>query len=364
MDKAFLYSQIAESIRQEILQGTLQPGDRLPSIREMTDRWQCTPGTVQRAYQELARQGLVISRPGRGTHVAGTLSPEEESPLRRAMLVHQAERFLLESLTAGFSPTEVEQALHLALDRWRAVDYQPRSAPSHILRFAGSHDLALALIATWFGETAPREALEIRFVGSLAGLMALGRGEADLAGSHLWDEESDTYNLPFVRRLLPGERVAVLTLAHRRLGLMVPPGNPNAITTLADLPRRDLRFVNRQRGAGTRVWVEAVLRRAGVDPRSLPGHDLEMPTETDVARTVAEGRADVGPGIEAAARAYGLGFVSLTNERYDLIIPASTWERASVQALAVWLASGEAKAAIGALGGYDTAETGRIAWSE
>lgn len=364
MDKPFLYSQIAESIRQEILRGSLRPGDRLPAIRELTERWQCTTGTVQRAYQELARQGLVISRPGQGTHVAGALSAEEESPLRRATLVHQAEQFLLESLTAGYTPREVEQALCLALDRWRAMGDLPRTATPHVLRFAGSHDLALSLVAAQFAEIAPGESFEIKYTGSLAGLMALGRGEADLAGSHLWDEESDSYNLPFVQRLLPGERVAVLTLAHRRLGLIVRPGNPAGITGMTDLARPGLRLVNRQRGAGARVWLEASLRRAGINPRQLRGYDLEMPTETDAARAIAEERADVGPGIEAAARAYGLGFVFLVNERYDLIVPAATWERPSVQALATWLASADAKTTIGTQRGYDTTETGRVVWSE
>ena len=114
MDKNYLYHQIAESIRQEILHETLCPGDRLPSVRQMAARWDCTIGTIQRAYEELARQGLVVSRPGQGTHVAAAISAAAETPLRRASLVHRAEGFLLEALTAGYTATEVDLALRLA----------------------------------------------------------------------------------------------------------------------------------------------------------------------------------------------------------------------------------------------------------
>ncbi|MGH2541251.1 MAG: substrate-binding domain-containing protein, partial [Ardenticatenaceae bacterium] len=209
-----------------------------------------------------------------------------------------------------------------------------------------------------------RERLDFTFTGSLGGLIALGNGEADIAGSHLWDEESGTYNIPFAQRLLPGERVAVLTLAHRRLGLIVPPGNPAGITHVADLARPGLRLINRQRGAGSRVWLEAALRGAGIQAAQLAGYDVEMLTETAVAHAIAGGNADTGPGIEAAARVYSLDFVFLAKERYDLIVPARSWERPAVQALAGWLASDEAKSAIMALGGYDISETGQVVWYE
>ena len=138
-----LYQTISEAIRRDILEGRLQRGDRLPPVRKMTERWGCAPGTVQRAYQELARQGLVVSRHGRGTQVTGEQAPAAEEPLRRAGLVHRAEAFLLEALTAGFDLDGVEQAFRLALDRWRSAPTRPEPAPRRIVRFAGSHDLAL-----------------------------------------------------------------------------------------------------------------------------------------------------------------------------------------------------------------------------
>lgn len=362
MDRTPLYQEIAEAVRQEILYGHLRPGDRLPVVREMAARWRCTPGTVQRAYRELARQGLVTARPGQGTVVTTALSAAEDLPLRRAALVHRAEAFLLEALASGHAPAEVEQAVRVALDRWRLLARPPQAPPSHVLRFVGSHDPAVGLIAARFFQLAPDTSLEVRFAGSLGGLIALAQGDADLAGSHLWDEGSDAYNRPFVQRLLPGQRVALFTLAHRRLGLIVPPGNPANLASLSDLTRPGLRFINRQRGSGTRVWLDAQLRQHNIAAGEVTGYADEAPTHFEAAQSIAEGHADVGLGVEAAALAYGLGFVPLTTERYDLVIPAKTWDLPPIQALAGWLAGAAARTAIAELGGYEVEETGRVEW--
>ncbi len=358
--EAPLYQQVAEAVRQEILSGHLRPGDRLPPVREMARRWRCTVGTVQRAYRELARQGLIAGRRGQGTRVAGELSAP--APLRRAALVHQAEAFLLRAVSEGYDPAEVEQAVRLALDRWRALVREPPAPEAGVLRFAGSHDLLLARIAAQFPSIAPGHALRLTFTGSLGGLIALAEGTADLAGCHLWDAESDTYNLPFVRRLLPGRRVALLTLAHRRVGLIVAPGNPLGLRGLADLARPGLRFIGRPRGTGTRVWLDAQMRRLGLEGPT--GRVAEVATHSELAQALAEGRADAGLGIEAAARVYGLDFVPLTRERYDLVIPAEIWELPPVAALVGWLTPEAASALAADLGGYETEATGRVEWVE
>ena len=132
--------------------------------------------------------------------------------------------------------------------------------PQTLLRFVGSHDPAVAFITAHFNNVIPNYTPHLTFAGSLGGLIALTEGQADLAGAHLWDEESDTYNIPFIRRLLPGRQVAVLTLAHRNLGLIVLPPNPTGITGLADLTRPGIRFINRQAGAGTRRGRPAAVR--------------------------------------------------------------------------------------------------------
>ena len=364
MDETHLYQQISESIRQQILNGKLKPGDRLPSVRKMTAQWSCSAGTVQRAYQELARQGLVTSHAGQGTRVIEQLPSQPEAPLRRAALLHRAEAFLLEVLTAGYTPPEIEEAVRQALDRWRILTHEVTSTPSQTLRFAGSHDLVVAWLASNFPEISPGFNLKIEFSGSRGGLFALAEGKADVAGCHLWDEESDTYNVPFVRRLFPGQRLALVTLAHRRLGLILPKGNPNQVEGLRDLARQGLRFANRQIGSGSRVWLDANLRKAGIDPDQIDGYNLEKLTHLEVALAVAEADIDVGLGLEAAAESFGLDFIPLTLERYDLVMLAPATELPAVRKLMAWLASSDAKQAIAKFNGYDTRQTGKLEWIE
>jgi putative molybdopterin biosynthesis protein len=364
MGETYLYHQISASIRQQILNGKLKPGDRLPSVRKMTTQWACSAGTVQRAYQDLARQGLVTSRAGQGTKVLEQLPSQAEMPLRRATLIHRAESFLLEVLTAGYTPPEIEEAVRQALDRWRILAPKTISPPSQTLHFCGSHDLVITWLASYFPEIYPGFNILLQFSGSLGGLFALAEGKADLAGCHLWDEESNTYNIPFVRRLLPGRRLALVTLAHRRLGLILPKGNPNQIDGLGDLTRLGLRFANRQIGSGSRVWLDANLRKAGISPDQINGYQDEKMTHLEMALAVAENEIDVGLGLEAAAESFGLDFIPLTLERYDLVLPGQSIESAPVRKLLDWLASPAAKDAIIKFGGYETQETGRLAWVE
>lgn len=363
-DKTPLYLQIAESIRQEVAYGAFNAGDQLPPLRDMADRWRCTVGTVQRAYAELAREGLVTTRSGQGTRVASPIHTANgnRAALRRATLANQVERFLLEALAAGYQASEVEQTLHMALDRWHAIGQPPPEGGRQAFRFSGSHDPSITLVAARIGAIAPGASLRVSFEGSLGGLIAIARGEADLAGCHLWDEHTDSYNVPFAERILPGRQVVLLTLAHRRLGFLTPAGNPAGLGHLSDLARPGVRFVNRQRGAGTRVWLDAQLHRLGILADRLAGYADEALTHSDVARAVADGRADVGLGIEAAAIAYGLAFVPLTTERYDLAMLPEIWQSGPIQALARWLGSGEAQQEIAALGGYDVGQTGKVQW--
>lgn len=362
MDDLYLYQQIIEAIRQDILSGALKPGDRLPSVRQMTSKWACTNSTVLRAYQVLARQGLVISRVGQGTKVTDKLPSQEQIPLRRAMLLNRIEANLLEVMTAGYSPDEVEQATRMALDRWRTYSTVSNDGPPDIVRFVGSHDPAITLIAARAQDILPRFVLQLTFTGSLGGLIALAEKEADIAGCHLWDEESNTYNIPFIRRLFPGQKMAVLTLALRRIGLIIPPGNPLQVERLQDLIRPRIRFINRQPGSGTRVWLDAQLKYLGVDSNLIVGYQDERMTHSEVASAIAKGQVNVGLGVQTAALAFGLDFIQLNTERYELAIPADIWERQTIQSLYHWLTTSDAKEMIYGLGGYDVDETGRIEW--
>jgi putative molybdopterin biosynthesis protein len=357
MDETFLYRKIADTIRMQILRSELRPGEYLPSVRTMAEQWGCTQGTIQRAYRELSRHGLVTSRPGQGTRVADSLPARGEAALHTASLINRTEAFLLEVLTAGYLPSEVEDAFRLALDRWRVVEQQAAAPAALNIRFAGSHDLAVTWLAGHFAEILPGYQLNIGFMGSLGGLRELAENRADIAGSHLWDEASDTYNLPYVQRLMPGQRMALVTLAYRRLGLIVPAGDPDGISDLADLTRRGLRFVNRQAGSGTRVWLDAQLRRLGIDSNAIAGYELEKATHSEVARTVAQGDAHLGLGLEAAASPFGLDFIPLTRERYDLVMYESYYQTPAVQKLVSWLSTQAAQAFSGLIG-YDTSATG------
>lgn len=364
MEETILYHQVADAIRKDILTGRYKSGDRLPSVRKLCESWNCTPGTIQRAYNELAREGLLVSRAGRGTQVAGVVPQAKvqgQETLRRANLVNRVEAMLLEALTAGYELHDIQQAVDLAMDRWRALSTEKTESASGTLRFAGSHDMVVNdLVHTVFGQVVPGTGLQLHYTGSLGGLIALAEGKADLAGCHLWDEESDTYNLPFVHRLLPGKEVTIVTLAHRRQGLIVAPGNPLNIRSLADLARPGIRFVNRQSGSGTRVWLDAVLAGQGIDPKKIDGYVDERMTHSAVARAVAEGTANVALGLETACRAFGLDFVFLNRERYDLVMLSQTAQLPAVQKLLEWLASEEGRHFVTQHPGYESQDTGRL----
>jgi molybdate-binding protein/DNA-binding transcriptional regulator YhcF (GntR family) len=366
MEEVYLYRQITEHIRREILSGVLKPGDQLPSVKQMAARWDCTVGTAQHAYQELVRQGLVTSRPGQGTRVVDGLpvGASAGEPLRRLALVNRAEAFLLETLTAGYTMEETESAVRQALERWQVAVSQPIPEHSGELRFAGSHDPVVSWLAGHFNEIAAGYSLACEFSGSLGGLLALVEGKADIAGCHLLDEQSGEYNLPFVRRFFPSQKVALVTLAHRRLGLILPPGNPAGVSGLADLRDLRLRLANRQPGSGTRVWLDQALRRLGIAPDDIAGYQEAWMTHSAVARQVAEGQADVGIGLEAAARSYSLDFILLTHERYDLVLTDAGMQLLPARRLIDWLGSPEGRQAIETLGGHDTRDTGRVEWCE
>jgi putative molybdopterin biosynthesis protein len=227
-----------------------------------------------------------------------------------------------------------------------------------VIRFAGSHDLAITWLAGHFAEIVPGYQLQLAFMGSMGGLTALAENRADLAGCHLWDEQTDTYNLPFLPRVLPGRRMALVTLAYRRLGLIVPTGNPQQVTGLADLTRPSVRFINRQNGSGTRLWLDANLSRLDISPASIQGYSDERMTHSEVARSVADGEAQVGLGLEAAARPFGLDFILLARERYDLVMSESTYQLPAIQRLLDWLGRNGQQAFAG-LAGYEVSDTGQ-----
>jgi len=222
----------------------------------------------------------------------------------------------------------------------------------------GSHDLALDLLASWVTRGDPSLRLSSNHVGSLEGIIALKKGYAHMAGSHLLDPATGEYNLPYIHKYLAGVEVRVIHLAYRQQGFILLPGNPRGITGLSDLVRDGVRFINRQRGSGTRVLLDHLLEREGIDPAQINGYQGEEFTHLGVAVAIESGRADVGLGIYGAAKALGLDFVPVEQERYDLIIPHEHFDDPQIQKVIGVLRSEEFQAEIEGLGGYDTSRMG------
>jgi len=183
----------------------------------------------------------------------------------------------------------------------------------------GSHDITLDVMAQFLAGMDRR--LASANVGSLGGLVAIRRGEAHMAGSHLLDPETGEYNISYIKQYLPDVPVRVVALVERQQGLIVAKGNPKGIKDIESIVSQDVRFVNRQRGAGTRVLLDYQLSKLGISPTQINGYDLEEYTHLAVAAAVSSGRADCGLGIAAAAHALDLDFIPLFKERYDLVIP-------------------------------------------
>jgi putative molybdopterin biosynthesis protein len=229
----------------------------------------------------------------------------------------------------------------------------------HTIVITGSHDLILDLAASALRGRDPGVTLASSNVGSLGGLTALRDGLCHVAGSHLLDPASGEYTLPYLERLLPGRDLAVVRLAHREQGLIVAAGNPLGLEGIEDLARRDVRYVNRQRGAGTRVLLDQELARRSLAADQVQGYEREEPTHLAVAAAVAADRADAGLGVLAAARAFDLGFVSVAKEPYDLVLESDNVESGLLSPFWSLLDSAEFRAEVEELGGYDTAEMGR-----
>jgi putative molybdopterin biosynthesis protein len=223
----------------------------------------------------------------------------------------------------------------------------------------GSHDLVLDLAASALRADDPMVTLASSNVGSLGGLVALRDGLCHLAGSHLLDPATGEYTLPYVDRILGDADVRVVRLVHRDQGLMVAAGNPLGLTGIKDLAGAGVRYINRQRGAGTRMLLDHELARHQISPDGVDGYAREEHTHLAVAAAVAAGRGDAGLGILAAARAFGLDFVPVTREPYDLVVTATAMDSPLLAPLWALLASGRFQAAVTDLGGYSTEEMGR-----
>jgi putative molybdopterin biosynthesis protein len=222
----------------------------------------------------------------------------------------------------------------------------------------GSHDLTLDLLANLLGRSYPPVFFSSHPVGSLGGILAIKNGVCHLAGLHLLDPETGEYNFPYLRQYLKGMDVRVIHLVFREQGLMVRRGNPKGIQELKDLTRREIAFINRQKGSGTRILLDHTLKTLSLKPGDIQGYEKEEYTHMAVASAVAGEIADAGLGILPAAKAMNLDFVPVAKERYDLIIPSLYFEDEKIKRVIQVIRSAEFKEMVLRMGGYDVSKTG------
>lgn len=224
----------------------------------------------------------------------------------------------------------------------------------------GSHDLIMDMIGSLIHRKDSRYSLSSAHVGSMGGLMALRRGEAHIAPIHLLDEETGIYNESYIRKLLPGKEIVLVKGVKRVQGLMVKSGNPKTIKGFSDFTREDVQFVNRQKGAGTRILVDYMLKREGIVPEAISGYEREMTTHMAVAAAVSSGSADVGVGVLSAAKAMELDFIPIGVEEYDFAVPEKYLRLDMLQQFIDIIESPEFSEILRELGGYEADDIGRI----
>lgn len=358
-----LFRQIVDQVKMAIARGELGCGDHLPPVRSLASRLDVSPGTVARAFHELAREGVVVTRQGGGTVVDVRPDDPPIARLRKNRLSGIMSQNILQALSLGYHPDELESSFLLQLSRWREErraggrDEEEPADRSHV-HIVGSHDLALELLVEQVRNRYPRFVVAVDHAGSLGGLIALQEHRADIAGIHLLDEETGTYNDPYVKHILPGMPVVIVHLADRIQGIMYAEGNPKGVSGLQDLVRKDVTFINRQQGAGTRILLDFKLRENGIDPADVIGYETEVDTHLAVADAIASGKADLGLGIEAAARRAGTGFTPLFGERYDLVVTFSRYTSEQFTPLMDTMVSPSFRNAVEEIGGYDMSGTG------
>ncbi len=367
IDFAQLYRSLAKMTEAGWVKARVETSERGPARkvyaltargRKELDAWLTTPA---RDHVE----GLVKLRfaAARGMPVAPLLATQRRT-LEKARAAHvQRQRAARESGDVGqlafanAAQRDVEGWL-VTLDLTAALISPPEGAVTAArltqpLAITGSDDPLILYLAQ-------RTRAAATAVGSIGGLLALSQHDADVAGIHLLDAETGEYNVPFVKHLLPEEESVLVNLAIRENGLMLAPGNPKGIRALCDLARPEIRFINRQRGAGTRLLLFSKLRAAGINPHALANWERAVSTHAGIADAITAGIADVGPGLRAVAYAHGLDFMPLGVERYDLVIPRAEFESERIRALLDAIASPEFRHTGEALPGYDLAQTGHV----
>ena len=230
----------------------------------------------------------------------------------------------------------------------------------HMLVAIGSHDPLLDELSDLLRLTEPKLFMHSSNTGSMGGIMAVRRGEAHMAGIHLLNEKDGVYNSSFVRKYFPKGGVRLVECVGRIQGLMVARGNPKQISGLASLAEPGIRYINRQKGAGTRILTDYLCRKEGIDTGAIRGYEREAFTHISAAAQIASGTADAGMGIYSAAKLYDLEFLPVCQEQYDLLIPDEAWETPLVQSMLAVLKGEAFRSRLEAMGGYELDRPGNV----
>ncbi len=273
--------------------------------------------------------------------------------LMRAGLVELAEERKVRNYTEKiYRASAGAYQIHLLL--------APEFGGENPLLILGSDDFAVEALAALSCDKAGHPEVVTVPTGSLDGLIALRQGLADVAGCHLIDSDSGEYNTPYVRHMFPDRPTVIVTLAHREQGMLVAHGNPKGIRHIEDVADPGVRFVNRNKGSGTRVWLDRAFRDLGIDTAQIAGYSTEALTHSALARLVASGDADVGIGVRAAAVAEDVDFIPLFHERFDLVFDAARLEAdARFEPLRERIDMRDFRRKVASMAGYDATEVGR-----
>ena len=232
------------------------------------------------------------------------------------------------------------------------------------IQVVGSHDLSLDVLRDLMKIRHPDMDLISTHVGSVSGLVAMSKGIIDVSTTHILDEQEKVYNIQAIKKYLGGRPVTLIHLARRTQGLLVQRGNPKGIGTIEDLGRSGVTFVNRQVGSGTRILLDVLLRERGVDPRAIRGYEREEATHTAVGILVREGIADCGLAIYPIARIFGLDFVPITEEDYDMVVTKEFTQDPRFELLMELIRGREFTERLERLGGYTTKDTGTVKYAQ
>jgi|WetSurMetagenome_2_1015567.scaffolds.fasta_scaffold18200_2 putative molybdopterin biosynthesis protein len=245
--------------------------------------------------------------------------------------------------------------LHQARERSRSME--------GALLASGSNDPVLDFLLTGMRQSHPDFYFFCANTGSTEGLKALGGGYTDIAWTHLYDSQTDRYNVPFLAKHLPDMKAVLVHLFRREIGIVTAPGNPVGINGIADIADKKTRFVNRQAGSGTRILLDHHLGRLGIASSSIEGYDREVYTHVEVGLTILSGEADAGIATVAVSRLMGLHFIPVARENFDMALGQSTYFSRGIQGLMEVLRSPGFRGRFEHLGGYGFEDSGKILYS-